>query len=305
MNIKNLTIATFLTISTSYFSFAQEESTTAEKTKAENQKHIAIVAGTPHYSPAASMPMLKQELEKFGFKVTLISPEWNTEKDPRGVPGLEILADADVTIFFIRWLQLKDEQLKHITDYVEAGKPVVGLRTTGHGFNYPKEDPRSKLNVGFGKDVLGSPYLIHLAGSTQLKVNEDQKDNPILTGISGSWKSPGTLYLTKLEEGVTPLITGTGKAKRTGTVTNMFGTHELQPIMSDTVAWTWTNKHGGKAFYTSLGHTGDFAQPNSMRLMINGIHWAADAPIPSADTEISTYIVKSLKKKKRKKQESE
>ncbi len=303
MNFKNIIFTIILTISTSYVSCAPEATVATDTTKEEEPKHIVIVAGTPHYSPAKSMPILKQELEKFGFKVTLISPEWNTERDPRGVPGLEVLADADVTVFFIRWLQLKDEQLKHILDYVEAGKPVVGLRTAGHGFNYPEEDPRSELNVGFGREVLGSPYLIHLAGSTQLEVNEEQKDNPILTGISGTWKSPGTLYLTKLEEGVTPLITGTGKAKRTGTVTNMFGTHELQPVMSDTVAWTWTNKYGGKAFYTSLGHTGDFAQPNSMRLMINGIHWAVGAPIPSAETEISTYIFKKAAKKK--KEESE
>lgn len=297
MKIKHFAITAFLSIGISSFSYAEETSIEVETTT-EDKKHITIVVGTKHYSPAKSMPGLKKELEKFGFKVTLLSPDWDPEKDKRGIPGLEVLADSDLAVFFTRWLQLDEEQLNHVMSYVKAGKPVVGLRTSGHGFNYPKENPNSSLNVGFGRDILGSPYLIHLSGRTELQVIEDEKDHPILTGISGTWTSPGTLYLSKIEEGVKPLVSGTGNSKRTGSVTNMFGTHELQKTMTDNVAWTWTNKHGGKTFYTSLGHTGDFAQANSMRLIVNGIHWAADVPVPSADTEISTYVVASSEKKK-------
>ena len=59
--------------------------------------------------------------------------------------------------------------------------------------------------------------------------------------------------------------------------------------MTDTIAWTWQNKWGGKAFTTSLGHPGDFAVPQSMRVIINGIHWAAGAQIPAESTEVKTF----------------
>lgn len=263
----------------------------------EKKTHLTLIVGTHHYTPHKSMPLLQKELERLGFEVSLLNPAWNPEKDKRGIEGLEVLQKTDLAIFFTRFLKLEDPQLSHIMDYVKAGKPVVALRTSKHGFNYPEGHPNFELNNGFGRDVLGSPYLIHLVGSTELSVIESEKNHPILTGITGTWSSPGTLYLVKPEEGLTPLVTGTGKSKRAGKVKNQFGTHDLKPVMTDTVAWTWTNKYGGKTFYTSLGHTGDFAQPNSIRLIANGIYWAAGLPVPTAETEVKTFKLPAKKKK--------
>jgi len=265
------------------------------------KKHITLIAGTHHYAPNKSLPQLKIELERLGFEVSLINPAWNPEKDSRGLPGLKVLEDSDLAVFFIRWLKLEGEQYKYMMDYVKAGKPVVGLRTSNHGFKYPEGHKDVALNTDFGKDVLGSPYLIHLKGSTTLKMIESEKDHPILTGITGTWVSPGTLYLSKLEEGAKPLIQGTGKSTRVGTVTNDFGTHELKAEMTDNIAWTWENKYGGKTFYTSLGHVGDFSEPMSMRVIVNGIHWAAGVSVPSAQTEIKTLKINSRTKHKSKK----
>ena len=267
------------------------------------QKHVVIVVGTHHYSPNKSMPLFAERLEKLGLKTTVLNPDWNPEKGDKGIPGLEALAEADLAIFFTRFLQLKEPQLKHITDYLASGKPVVGLRTSTHGFNYPKSHPDSKWNNDFGRDALGTPYLIHLAGKTQLKLVDEAKTHPILTGINPEtdWISPGTLYLTKLpEKGITPLVRGTGKSKRTGKVRNQFGTHQLQKEMTDVIAWTWTNKWGGKTFTTSLGHTGDFAVEPSLRLIINGVFWSLNQKVPSADHTIETFRISEKKKKKKK-----
>lgn len=263
------------------------------------QKHVVIVVGTHHYSPQKSMPHFAEKLQKFGLKTTVLNPDWDPEKGDKGIPGLQTLAEADLAIFFTRFLKLKEPQLKHITDYLASGKPIVGLRTSTHGFNYPKSNPNSKWNNDFGRDALGTRYLIHLAGKTQLKPIEEAKTHPILTGINpeADWISPGTLYLTDLpEKGITPLVRGTGKAKRTGTVTNQFGTHELQQEMTDVIAWTWINKWGGKTFTTSLGHTGDFAVEQSLRLMINGVFWSLNQDVPSADQPIETFRISGKKK---------
>ena len=108
--------------------------------------HAVLVVGTHHYSPQFTMPFLATELERLGFQTTVINPAWDPEKDERGLPGLEVLKDADVGVFFLRFLQLEDDQLAHITEFIESGKAVVGLRTSTHAFNYPTDDPHHALN---------------------------------------------------------------------------------------------------------------------------------------------------------------
>ncbi|MEM7234132.1 MAG: ThuA domain-containing protein [Planctomycetota bacterium] len=44
---------------------------------------------------------------------------------------------------------------------------------------------------------------------------------------------------------------------------------------SEPVAWVSRTKHGGKVFYTSLGHPEDFKSPSMNRLLRNAIEWAA------------------------------
>jgi len=263
------------------------------------QPHAVIIAGTHHYSPQKTMPPFAAELERLGFKTTVINPDWDPEKDKRGLPGLEALKTADLGIFFVRFLKLDDEQLSHITDFVEAGKPLVCFRTSTHAFNYPKDHPKHSLNMSFGRDAFGTPYQIHLTGGTEITPSANALKHPILTGIdSGGWKSPGTLYLTKLEPGTEALLTGTGKSKP-GMKTNPFGTHDLKAEMTDTVAWTWKNKWGGRVFSTSLGHPDDFAVPQSMRVMVNGTFWAAGLPVPDTKTKVKSFTLKAPEKKKR------
>ena len=265
--------------------------------------HALFVVGTHHYSPQKSMPMLASEIERLGFKTTVINPDWDPEKDKRGLPGLEALKQADLAVFYTRFLKIDDLQLVHITDYLKSGKPVVGFRTSTHGFNYPGEHPNKKWNDGFGRDALGSPYCIHLSGPTRLKVEQGRKKHPVFTGIQvdDDWQSRGTLYLTKLEKGTTPLLLGTGhpKDKKAAVRKNQFGTHHLESEMTDVVAWTWMNKWGGRTFSTSLGHQSDFGDPNSVRFIINGIFWASDQVVPSPDIKINTFEITSSKKKKK------
>jgi len=269
---------------------------------AAEKPHAVIVVGTHHYSPQKTMPAFADALVRLGFQTTVINPDWDPEKDKRGLPGLEALEDADVALFFVRFLKLEKEQLLHITKYLESGKPVVGFRTSTHAFRYPEGHAHQELNNGFGRDALGTPYLIHLAGKTQIQTLENAKPHPILTGVkTDQWESPGTLYLTKAQPGIEPLLVGTGNSKRIGKVTNMFGTHELQATMTDTVAWTWKNKWGGRVFSTSLGHAGDFHEPNSMRVMVNGVFWAAGQKVPSAETKVRVLDYVSQPKKSKKK----
>lgn len=248
--------------------------------QAAEKPHAVFVVGTPHYSPADTLPGLADQLRGLGFQTTVVLPKKNPEKNPEGLPGLEVLKDADVAIFYLRFLTLPENQLRQITDYLKSGKPVVTFRTSSHAFSYSKDSPLAEWNDGFGRNVVGSKYYIHLQGTTEVSVNPDAKDHPILTSVGLPATAAGSLYLATPPENATILLNGTGQSKRTGTVTNQFGTHELKSSMADPVAWTFENQWGGRTFSTTLGHSETFADKRFVRLFLNGICWAAEQPIP-------------------------
>ncbi|MEO2012741.1 MAG: PVC-type heme-binding CxxCH protein, partial [Fuerstiella sp.] len=257
---------------------------TVENVAAQNidSPHAVFVVGTQHYNPGSTMPALARQLEQLGFRTTVILPTGNPEKNPNGIPGLEALRTADVAVFYLRFLTLPDDQLNFIVDYLESGKPVVGFRCSTHAFTYPQGSPNAKWNDGFGRDALGSKYFIHLQGTTQVSGVAVARKHPILTGVklSDDLTAAGTLYLTDPPDDAEVLLGGTGKSKKTGVVKNPFGSHELTETMTQAVAWTWTNKWGGRVFTTTLGHPETFSNRQFVRLFLNGICWAAGKDVP-------------------------
>jgi len=120
------------------------------------------------------MPMLARLLATHhGFDCTvlfcldedgLVDPtqkiRWQDETVQHDVPGLEHLASADLMILFSRLITLPDEQLEHIYAYLDAGKPIIGLRTANHGFigfDYELDGKR----INFGEAVLGGSFRKH------------------------------------------------------------------------------------------------------------------------------------------------
>lgn len=268
---------------------------------AEEKPHAVFVLGTLHYSPELTMPGFAKELERFGFRTSIVRGEGDPEKKTENVlPNIGLLKDADVVIFFSRFMKLPDEEWQVIEDYLKSGKPVVGLRTANHSFKYPKEHPRFAWNDDFGRRALGSPYIVHQAGETKLKVVEENLEHPIMRHVTKrEWTSPGTLYLAKMEEGCVPLLMGSGKG-RARLLKKSFGEIQVKEHETAAVAWAWKNEWGGKSFYSSLGHPGDFADEASNRLMLNAICWAADAPLPPKDAKLTTWQIERVDKKKKK-----
>jgi len=258
---------------------------------ADDKPHIVFVVGTTHYAPQVSMPVLAKEMERFGFRTTVIIPPGEPEenKNKVGIPGMEILKNADVVVFFMRFLTLNDEQAAHIEDYVKSGKPVVALRTSTHAFIYDKDHPRFQWNDDFGEKVLGTAYRAHMSGKTICEMVGTAKKHPILTGVGDEkFESGGALYLTDLEAGCKPLVLGTGSSK-SGVREGRFGTMFLQKTETDILAWTWENEFGAKVFASSFGHVDDFGSPQIMRIMVNGLHWAAGLPAPRPEIKINTF----------------
>lgn len=265
---------------------------------ADEEPHAVLVVGTIHYSPELSLPLLAKELERIGFRTTVVMGLGNPEQKRENVlPGIEALDEADVAIFFMRFLNLPNDEWIYIENYIKSGKPVIGLRTANHSFKYPKGHPRFEWNDGFGRRVLGTPYVVHQGGETNITVVAKHKSHPIMTGVTkANWVSPGSLYLTRLESGCIPLVIGTGQGK-TRLLEKRYGPIQVNASEADIVAWAWENEWGGKVFGTSFGHPGDFAEPSFTRMLVNSVCWAVNKPLPGADEQITTWNIERADKK--------
>src|ERR1700730_16678362 len=128
-------------------------------------KHIVLISGDEEYRSEECLPQLAKILAKHhGFKCTVlfaIDPKAGTINPNRNdnIPGLEALKTADLMVIFTRFRNLPDEQMKLIVDYVESGRPIIGMRTATHAFNlvsktYTRYTWANK-DGGFGRQVLG------------------------------------------------------------------------------------------------------------------------------------------------------
>ena len=78
-----------------------------------------------------------------------------------------------------------------LADYIESGKPIIGLRTATHAFNNPKNKDFAKYHWnnegGFGRKVLGetwvNPHGAHGTQSTRGILAKGADKHPILKGI--------------------------------------------------------------------------------------------------------------------------
>jgi putative membrane-bound dehydrogenase-like protein len=210
---------------------------------------VVLVSGSFEYKSDASLAAFKKHLEA-SYPVECVLVAAKVEKD-KALPGIEALATADVAVFFTRRLQLEGESLDAVKAYLKSGKPVVGVRTASHGFqNFLEMD----------KDVFGGDYKGHYGKDVvcEVAVAEKGKDHPVLKGVA-PFKSNGSLYKNaNVAADATVLLTGTIPT----------------PKQSEPVAWV-REKDGRRVFYTSLGHPDDFADPNFLRLLTNGLSWAA------------------------------
>jgi len=258
-------------------------------------KHIVLVGGDEEYRSEEALPQLGKILAKrHGFKCTVLfaidpqSGEINPEKGDN-LPGLEALKDADLMIIFTRFRNLPDDQMQHIVDYVESGRPIIGLRTSTHAFNIPEDKKfgrwgwaSKKWDGGFGRQVLGETWINHHGNhgsqSTRGLIAEGRKDHPIVRGIKdGDVWGPTDVYGVRLPlpGDSQPIVLGQVLEGMQPDSKPVDG-KQNDPMMP--VAWTKTyeTKDGKKArvFTTTMGAATDLTSEGTRRMLVNAAYWA-------------------------------
>ena len=234
-------------------------------------------------------------------KTDTVNPQATTN-----IPGLEALRDADLMVILTRFRAPADDKMKEVADYLDAGKPVVGLRTATHAFSLSDHSKYYKYswqnNVkgwdgGFGRQILGETWINHHGQhgkqSTRGIIAPGMAENPILRGIKdGDIWGPTDVYEVRLPLPKTckPLVLGevlTGMNPKDPPVTGK----QNEPMMP--VAWTNTYKtpsgKDGKAFCTTMGASQDLRSEGLRRMIVNACYWAIgleDKITPKLDVEI-------------------
>jgi nicotinamidase-related amidase len=235
--------------------------------KQDARPHVTLIASDDEYLSAKTLPAFAQVLrERYGCYCTpLVS-----EKGTADFPGLDELKTTDVLMLFARRRALPKEQLDKIRAYLDAGKPLVALRTCSHAFvleSGKQAAPGTDQWPEFDHDVLGGNYhsYVKTQRESEMHVAPDAVGDPIVAGVAPpEWKCTFPLYfVSPLAADAKVLVIGEAAGK------------------TEPVAWTRSYK-GGRVFYTSLGSPDDFASvPQFRTMLVNAIFWAMDRPTPT------------------------
>jgi hypothetical protein len=256
-------------------------------------KHIVFVTGEEYYRSEEGMPMFAKILsQRHGFDCTVlfsIDPETGciNPNKPHHIPGLEALASADLLVLFTRFRELPDADMKHIADFINAGKPVIGFRNATHPFRYSANSTSAYASWdwhsktwpgGFGQQILGDTWVSHHGKfqkeATLARANPQHADHPVLRGVAAE------LFARTDVNGVNKL-TADDSVLFHGHV--LPGLNRTDPPVTDgrndsPMAWAWFKTYKapsgktGRSFCLTAGASVDWLEEDLRRLVVNAVY---------------------------------
>lgn len=229
---------------------------------------IMTVEEPDNYNAVNSMnAFAANELRPQGHQVTVIVGDRPVKHHFEGL--VEALQDADLLILFSRRRFLPKDQMDAVRAHLNAGKPLLGIRTANHAFiPRPNDSVDDGLTIWpeFSQEVLGGentgyetkgmPYRVSLAQGVR---------SPLLAGVNAdAILGHQSLYkVLPLASDATPLLIGTAGSDATS---------PPQPV-------AWTRHYGpqqARVFYTSLGAPEDMKIADVRRLLLNAVKWTLE-----------------------------
>ena len=265
-------------------------------------KHIVLVSGDEEYRSEEGLPQLGKILASHhGFTCTVlfaIDPSTGTidPDNQNNIPGLAALDDADLLIIMTRFRDLPDQQMRHLVDYIESGRPIIGLRTATHAFRIPKGKTYRRYSSGnqvwgggFGRQVLGEDWVRHHGHhgkqSTRGIIPSKMANHPIVRGCEDIW-GPTDVYAVKLpmRENCRVLVMGQVLDGMTPDSKPNTGKQNA-PMMP--IAWTTSyageSGRAARVFTTTMGASQDLQSEGMRRLIVNAAYWALEMEAEIAD----------------------
>lgn len=260
-----------------------------QATEASKDKKLVLIASDHEYRSEETIPALARILtQHHGFDCTVLfglNEAGEIEAGASNIPGLEALQEADGMVIFTRFLALPPEQMKHIDDYLNRAGPVVGLRTSTHGFRYQdKTVPYAKYDFrfgeeeyrsGFGHQVLGQTWVGHYGKnhhqSTRISIVPEQAGHPILRGVKDIHVQAGGYNAEPADDWniltmAQPLMSMEPDGEPDAT----------KPPKASEWTRTYKGKDGkqGRVFTSLYGASEDLLNPGYRRMLVNAVYWS-------------------------------
>ncbi len=258
-----------------------------------NGKKIVLISGDEEYRSEESMPMLGKILsQRLGFDCTVhfainletgfVDPNYQ-----KNIPGLEKLKDADLMIIATRFRQLPDDQYRHIADFLNQGKPVIGLRTSTHAFTGSGKSGEFKW-AEFGLKVLGEQWVAHhgkhKVEGCRGEIVEANKTHEVMRGVTDVFALSDVYTVKNLDESrATVLLRGAITETLDPASKILVNDPRNKPVQA--LAWFRTyvapdGKTTGQAFCTTAGASVDLLCEDLRRLVVNAALFLTKQPVP-------------------------
>jgi nicotinamidase-related amidase/type 1 glutamine amidotransferase len=235
---------------------------------ADYRPQIVFVIGENEYRTWETLPeFARQELEWRGFRCSFVTA--GIKAGDNDFTNVEAIKTADLLFVSARRRTPPVSMMALIRGHLNAGKPLVGIRTASHAFDARPASDQQEGWPGFDTEILGCKYLGHYsnggpnAAATAVRIIPGA--HSIVGGLAtNEMKVTTSLYKSReLAPTVTPLMIG-----------RVEGSPETEPV-------AWVNTAANRrVFYTSLGGPDDFKDPRFRQLLVNGVCWALNRPVP-------------------------
>jgi type 1 glutamine amidotransferase len=226
---------------------------------------IMTVEEPDNYDAVNSMnSFASDDLRPRGYQVTIVVGDRPLKHHFEGL--VTALKNADLLILFSRRRFLPKDQMDAIRAHLNAGKPLLGIRTANHAFiPRPKDIVDAGLTIWpeFTHEVLGGenagyetqglPYTVNAPAGIQTS---------LLDGVNAAnIRGHQSLYkVLPLAADATPILMG---------IPGAGATTPAQPV-------AWIRSYGANKagiFYTSLGAPEDMRIADVRRLLVNAVNW--------------------------------
>jgi len=238
--------------------------------KDDNRPIVAFITAEGEYNSNLTLPKFAHELlltKGVNCEFAIGKPE-EKGNDRHNIENLQILEDADLAVFFIRRRGLEPGKMALIKNYINSGKPVLGIRTASHAFDPQIKAEHSNAFLSgldkwpeFDEEILGGNYHDHYGSGKEVTVASivpGMENHPLFKGVSPDvFTSSSSLYKNR------PLRSEKAQVLLLGTIPGQ----QSEPLL-------WINNTGkNMVIYTSLGSVLDWQNESFRQIMKNSVSY--------------------------------
>lgn len=290
--MKRTLVALIVTSVFGLSSFAADWLHFPAKEGTSNGKKIVLVSGDEEYRTEETFPMLAKILsQKHGFDCTVlfaINPDggYIDSTYQKNIPGTEALDTADLMIIGTRFRQLPEDQIANFAEFLNAGKPIIGVRTATHAFSGDAKTGDFKWSE-FGLKILGEKWVNHhgkhKVEGTRGVVVTSNGSHDVLRGVGEIFATTDVYGIANLDQNQATILLRGEVTETLDPASKAVAGKQNDPMMP--LAWLreYTAPNGtskGQAFCTTLGASVDYADEDLRRLTLNAVYHLLGMKVP-------------------------